>query len=252
MDSNVIAAMARWPGVPDVYGWLSLSERGRWRLHPGGTALLDPQGTGEEISSPQILRFIGRNYACDERGRWYFQNGPQRVYVRLDAAPYVFSCAGPGPDLRSHDGLPAGPVQAWWLDDGGRLYASCRLGPGLIAGRDLMDVMDGLYTEDGRPLLQALEQDEPGAQPLQVCAEAAPGTKPGTTSDTRSDITPNTTPNTTPDTASGVRATAGAAGSCLGDAGSGMGAAPARLVPLRRCAARDIPAMLGFERLPQP
>src|SRR3546814_7173665 len=29
MDENVIAAMARWPDVPDVFGWLSLTERGQ-------------------------------------------------------------------------------------------------------------------------------------------------------------------------------------------------------------------------------
>lgn len=200
MDANVIAAMARWPDVPDVYGWLSLSERGHWRLHPGGGALLDPLGAGEEISSPQIQQFIGRNYACDARGCWYFQNGPQRVYVRLDAAPYILNSAGPGRELCAHNGMSAGPVLAWWLDDTGRLYACCRLGPGLIAGRDLMGVMDGLSTEDGRPLLQALEQDEPGTQSLQVRAEAA----------------------------------------------------RACVIPLHRCATRDIPVRLGFERFPQP
>ncbi|OWT61731.1 DUF2946 family protein [Candidimonas nitroreducens] len=223
MDANVIAAMARWPDVPDVYGWLSLSESGRWRLHPRGDALLDPAAAGEEISSPQILQFIGRNYTSDERGRWYFQNGPQRVYARLDAAPYIFSCAGPGPELRTHNDLPAGPVLAWWLDDTGRLYARCRQGPGLIAGRDLMGVMDGLYTEAGTPLLQALEQDDAGTQqPLLVRAMAE---------------------------ISG-RAAAGDARPVPGNAGRGINAADP--VPLHRCAARDIPAALGFEPLPRP
>lgn len=204
MDANVIAAMARWPGVPDVYGWLSLSERGHWRLHPGGDALLDPGSAGEEISSPQILQFIGRNYACDQRGCWYFQNGPQRVYVRLDAAPYILDTAGPALELRTHNGLPAGRVLAWWLDDAGRLYARCRQGPGLIAGRDLMGVMENLVTARGQPLLPALEQGGPCGQPLRV------------------------------------RAAAGAASAADG------------LAPLYRCAAPDIPATLGFERLPRP
>src|SRR3546814_10640581 len=63
MDEQVIAAMARWPDVPDVYGWLSLSERGEWRLHPQGDALR-PQhcapgaccSPGEAISSTPIDR----------------------------------------------------------------------------------------------------------------------------------------------------------------------------------------------------
>ena len=215
MDANVIAAMARWPDVPDVYGWLSLSERGQWRLHPGGDALLDLHGAGEEISSPQILQFIGRNYGVDEWGRWYFQNGPQRVYVRLDAAPYILDTAGTGLELRTHTGLAAGSVLAWWLDDTGRLYARCRQGPGLVAGRDLMDVMDGLCTEDGQPLLQALEQDEPCAQPLRVRV---------------------------------AREDSAAAGGT----GRRGGASPTRIVALHRCAASDIPAALGFQRLPQP
>src|SRR3546814_3203944 len=105
--------MARWPNVPDVFGWLSLSERGQWRLHPQGDALqpaqADPSrqppkagpgpksapGAGEKIGSPAITAFIDRNYTCDAHGRWYFQNGPQRVFVRLDAAPYILRTTGP-------------------------------------------------------------------------------------------------------------------------------------------------------------
>src|SRR3546814_9129311 len=100
MDENVIAAMALWPDVPDVFGWLSLTERGHGRLHPQGDALL-PVGVagngcspGQAITSPPILHFIDRNYAADTHGRWYFQNGPQRVYVRLDAAPYILHTSG--------------------------------------------------------------------------------------------------------------------------------------------------------------
>ena len=32
MDPSVIAAMAKWPNVPDCRGWLSLDRRGQWRL----------------------------------------------------------------------------------------------------------------------------------------------------------------------------------------------------------------------------
>ncbi|MGB3277244.1 MAG: DUF2946 family protein, partial [Castellaniella sp.] len=30
MDDQVLAAMARWPNVPAVHGWLSLTARGQW------------------------------------------------------------------------------------------------------------------------------------------------------------------------------------------------------------------------------
>src|SRR3546814_2832342 len=94
MDSSVKAALAKWPDVPAVYGWLSLDERGRWRLHPQGDAAHG--GPGESIDNTQIQAFIGRNYASDSQGRWYFQNGPQRVYVRLDAAPCLLRRADDG------------------------------------------------------------------------------------------------------------------------------------------------------------
>src|SRR5690606_2464285 len=105
--------MARWPDVPDVYGWLSLSEHGEWRLHPQGDALLPEHcvpeafSPGEAITSPAILRFMNRNYASDDAGQWYFQNGPQKVYIRLDAAPFVLHTVNEdaGPRLRSHTGL---------------------------------------------------------------------------------------------------------------------------------------------------
>ncbi len=82
MDQAVLDALQRWPDVPAVYGWLSLDKRGRWRLHPD-------QGAAQAITNPQILAFMDRNYAADAAGCWFFQNGPQRVYVDLLGAPYI-------------------------------------------------------------------------------------------------------------------------------------------------------------------
>ncbi|HYG42658.1 MAG TPA: DUF2946 family protein, partial [Bordetella sp.] len=140
MDSSVKAALAKWPDVPAVYGWLSLDERGRWRLHPDGDAA--DGGPGDSITNTQILEFIGRNYEGDEQGRWYFQNGPQRVYLRLDAAPYLLRRADDGIGLTTHTGLPVHAVAAWWLDDTGRLYAQADAGPAMIEGRELPAVLD--------------------------------------------------------------------------------------------------------------
>ena len=168
MDENVIAAMARWPNVPDVYGWLSLTASGLWRLHPRGDAWQEQNSTatGESISSPQIIRFIDRNYTCDEQGRWFFQNGPQKVYVRLDAAPYILhtvgNTSGDSVQLNTHTGLEDVAVQEWWLDDRGRLYARTTQGPGLIAGRDLPAILDALYTVEGLSLMDVLDAD-PGS-----------------------------------------------------------------------------------------
>ncbi|MBO9354008.1 DUF2946 family protein [Bordetella petrii] len=155
MDSSVKAALARWPDVPAVYGWLSLDERGRWRLHPLGDAADD--GPGESITNTQIVEFIGRNYAADGEGRWYFQNGPQRVYVRLDAAPYLLRRADDGIGLATHTGLPVRAVTAWWLDDSGRLYAQADAGPAMVEGRELPALLEQLHGEQGQPLADLLE-----------------------------------------------------------------------------------------------
>lgn len=162
MDLSVKQAMAKWPNVPAVYGWLSLDDRGRWHIHERGDAA--EGGPGDLITSPQIVAFIGRNYAADERGRWYFQNGPQRVYVRLDAAPYVLRVADTGVGLVTHTGETVRTVKAWWLDETGRLYAQTDLGVGLIDGRDLERILDPLRIQPGNmPLLDALEDSH--AQP---------------------------------------------------------------------------------------
>lgn len=148
MDDQVIAAMAKWPDVPAVYGWLSLTETGQWRLHPQGDALQRLDSAGEDITSPQILAFMDRNYDADSHGQWYFQNGPQRVYVRLDAAPLIVHTttdpASGALKLRTHTGLDVQEILALYLDETGRLYAATDRGPALLAGRDLPSVLDAL------------------------------------------------------------------------------------------------------------
>ena len=59
----VQAAMAKWPNVPHCYGWLALSRRGEYRVPTG------------PLQHPALRMFIGRNYARDERGCMFFQNG---------------------------------------------------------------------------------------------------------------------------------------------------------------------------------
>ncbi|HEX7749633.1 MAG TPA: DUF2946 family protein [Bordetella sp.] len=155
MDEDVIKAMARWPDVPAAYGWLSLDARGRWRLHPAGDAAAG--GPGEAIDHPGVLAFMNRNYTCEGRD-WYVQNGPQRAYVRLDAAPYLLCRADAGPGLQTHTGLAVGKVVHWWLDEEGRLYAATDRGPGMVQDRELPLLLERLRTAKGEPALQALEQ----------------------------------------------------------------------------------------------
>ncbi len=115
MDSSVIAAIAKWPNVPAVFGWLALTARGEWRLR------------GEPIANAAICAFIGRNYASDERGRWFFQNGPQRVYVALEVTPWIWRIGSDAAraEVRAHTGAAATRLSGAWLDDAGG--SSCAL-----------------------------------------------------------------------------------------------------------------------------
>lgn len=145
MDDAVKAALARWPDVPAVFGWLSLDARGHWHLHPEGLAA--EGGVGESITNTQIVTFIQRNYAHDDAGRWFFQNGPQRAYVRLDAAPFILRRADTGRGLVTHTGQPVKQVSGWWLADGETLFADTDVGPGMIEDRELPYLLDVLAVD---------------------------------------------------------------------------------------------------------
>ena len=141
LDELVRRAMARWPDVPAVHGWLRLDRRGRWMLVDRGAPGFDEalHGAGSEITSPPIVDFIGRNYGPDAGGRWHWQNGPQRVYVDLDAAPLVYRVVGEGAAQRpvAHTGWPAARIERAACGDDGTLWLATDLGPGLVDDRDL-------------------------------------------------------------------------------------------------------------------
>lgn len=122
MDEIVVRGMAKWPDIPHVYGWLSLDRRGNWRLK------------GEKIVNQALREFIGRNYQPDARGCWYFQNGPQRVFVTLAYTPLVLHFEGAA--LFDHCGRPFQAEQSF-VDDEGSVLISGRPGIGLLDDRDL-------------------------------------------------------------------------------------------------------------------
>ena len=90
MDDIVKAALRKWPNVPDCYDWLALDARGDWYMRDDRVQHAGPfpQVKGSRINHDKLREFIHRNYEADARGAWYFQNGPQRVYVWLEAAPW--------------------------------------------------------------------------------------------------------------------------------------------------------------------
>ena len=135
MDAIVEAALRKWPHVPHCRGWLGLDARGHWWLRDEATQAAGPfpASRGSRIEHAGLVAFIGRNYAGDADGAWFFQNGPQRVYVELEAAPWVWrlQVAGARVEVVSHTGRAA-QVRAVWLDEHGRVFLDTDLGFGLV------------------------------------------------------------------------------------------------------------------------
>lgn len=157
MDEQVLRAMARWPDVPAVFGWLRLDRRGRWLLVDRGRPGFDEarDEAGEPITNPRIVDFIARNYAADQRGRWYWQNGPQRVYVDLESAPLVLRVLGSPqrPRFVAHTGQPVRRLDAGWTGPDGELLLRTGHGPAVVHDLDLAALA---LSQDGDALLLSL------------------------------------------------------------------------------------------------
>ena len=154
MDEIVKAALKKWPQVPHCYGWLALDARGDWymrddRIQRAGPF---PRVKGSRIQHEKLIDFIQRNYESDAKGCWYFQNGPQRVYVQLEAAPWVWRVRwdGQAPVLASHTGLAAN-VLSTWLDAQGRLYLACDIGFGIVHSQDMLDAAQAVEAAIWQP-----------------------------------------------------------------------------------------------------
>ncbi len=87
MDEQVLRSLIKWPNVPHCFGWLALDRRGQWRMRDDCAQA--NQLAGSVIQHAALNEFISRNYAHDELGRYFFQNGPQRVFITLDATPWI-------------------------------------------------------------------------------------------------------------------------------------------------------------------
>jgi len=124
MDDIVKQALAKWPNVPACTGWLMLDRRGQWRMRDEAAQASGSPGT--PIRHEALLGFINRNYERDERGQWFFQNGPQRVYVELGYTPWVvrLSVEADGAlALKDQVGNGFEPSAVFADDEGGILFA---------------------------------------------------------------------------------------------------------------------------------
>ena len=109
----------------------ALDRRGNWLIK------------GSRIGNAALRDIIGRNYQPDEDGRWYFQNGPQRVYVGLAYTPLVVHYEGD--KLVDQRNRPFRPEAALEDDEGSVLLQ----GEGTVAlldDRDLVRFADSAST----------------------------------------------------------------------------------------------------------
>ena len=164
MDENVKLAMAKWPNVPYCYGWLSLDACGNWRMRDERAQALGL--AGDKIAHAALLGFINRNYTSDEQGRWYFQNGPQRVYVTLETTPYI-ARTDPMQGFILHTGEPIPIIDRAWMTETGQFLLEAAEKVAMVDDRDMARCMeslciDGEAISDER-LLEWLNRPEGGA-----------------------------------------------------------------------------------------
>jgi hypothetical protein len=137
MEDIVRQAMAKWPNVPHCWGWLGLDARGNWHMRDDRAQAAGPfpQSKGSLLKHEKLIDFIARNYEHDEQGQWFFQNGPQRVYVELEVTPWIWRLEE-GFAVTTHTGRPA-RAQRCVTDELGRLYLETDLGFGLLHTLDV-------------------------------------------------------------------------------------------------------------------
>jgi Protein of unknown function (DUF2946) len=174
-DSSVIAAMAKWPDVPDVYNWLMLDARGRYRIRARD---YEQSGRFDTIGNAAVVDFIGRNTTSDETGRWYFQNGPQRVFFKLEYTPFVARLQPQGMPLL-HTGAGIARVNAVWMDEDAAAILETENGPALVDDRDNSAFLTSLEplvgkTLDDSMLEEWLQKPVSGQLIWQICGTRVP------------------------------------------------------------------------------
>jgi Protein of unknown function (DUF2946) len=169
MDDIVRQALSKWPNVPACYGWLGLDARGDWYLRDDQVQAQGAfaQYKGSRLEHDKLIGFIARNYDHDSAGCWYFQNGPQRVYVELEMTPWIWRLQPDG-SIHSHTGVLAHLMHCF-VDEVGHLYLQTDLGYGLVHTQDVAQAAD--HVEQGQWVPQTLER---AAMPIRFGYQASP------------------------------------------------------------------------------
>ena len=115
-----------------------------------------PGAKGSLLQHDKLIAFIHRNYAFDALGQWYFQNGPQRVYVELEVTPWVWR-VGEDLSVRAHTGQDTACTRCL-ADEFGWAYLETQLGFGLVHTLDVGRVAEAI--ESGRCQLEVVSRKE--------------------------------------------------------------------------------------------
>lgn len=147
MDDIVKQAMAKWPNVPHCYGWLALDARGGWRMRD--EAVQAANAPGDRLGNGTLVSFINRNYQHDEQGRWFFQNGPQRVFVNLESTPFI-ARTDPNQGLVLQTGAALETLDRLYLTEAGEAIVQGGAVIAQVDDRDVAQLFEGLEL-DGKP-----------------------------------------------------------------------------------------------------
>ena len=163
MDEIVQKAMRKWPDVPHCTGWLALDARGVFRMRDEATQAQNLPG--DPIRHDALLAFIHRNYASDAQGAWYFQNGPQRVYVDLAATPFIARTDG-ADGFVLHDRAPLNTLHQVWMTEQGQMIFQNAHRVAMLDDRDIVQCLPRLRWRgslcDDSQLLDWLEAPDDG------------------------------------------------------------------------------------------
>jgi hypothetical protein len=169
--------------MANAVGWLGLDARGDWYLRDavaqqqGPFTSGAPGAKGSRIELEKLIDFIGRNYEVDERGCWFFQNGPQRVFVELERTPWVLRLTADGGEftVHTHTGRRVQRRGAY-TDEAGRVYLDTDAGLGLVHTLDmhlLAEAMDSADWPEPEPVAEGELAQRFGFVPS---PQALPGT----------------------------------------------------------------------------
>lgn len=147
MDDIVKKAMAKWPNVPHCYGWLALDARGAWRMRDERAQHFGLPG--DKVIQEALLGFINRNYAADERGCWYFQNGPQRVFLNLEATPFI-ARTDPQHGLVLHTGEAVTAIARAFMTETGEVIVDAGGKIAQVDDRDVAQLMEMMEIDGKR------------------------------------------------------------------------------------------------------